>query len=694
MKKTVFPLLHILLFLTFLLALIIIGRRIERSIEGDVTYHSEALVPYAWDLDYASMETYLSLVVKNRNYARAAYRDSTSGLTVLSVEGEDGSPLEKFLIRIGLAGTHDLVRPVVYNGEGLGQLTVTFVSRNIFIFAYVFLIYVLIELVLILNLNLVRMNESLEERIALRTEDLEKEVTARRRAEDDLRLILDSIGEGVIATDREGGVLRMNPPAQFLTGWSNREARGKPLNEILVCTPEEGSGRIDPLGDIWEKGFYRIGEGQNILRSRKGEEYRISESGNPLRSESGEVIGAVIVFRDVTQEHRLRLQLEHGQRMEAVGQLAGGIAHDFNNMLGGVIGSAELIRPYLEGNSEGEELVNLILETGERAAQLTGQLLTFSRKQKLVHSPVDFHGMIEKTAVLLKRTIAKNVEIRTELKAKVSLVSGDPAMLQNCLLNLGINSSHAMPDGGILTISTGNLELDELYCRNSPFELEPAAYIEIRVEDTGAGIPAGVLPRIFEPFFTTKGKSRDGTGGTGLGLSAVYGTVQQHHGELKVYSELGRGTVFRMLFPLTDQSGTAEASEAVETVGAGETILLIDDEESIRLTAGKILEALGYRILSARDGREGLELYREKRDQVRLVLLDMIMPRMNGQECFHELRKLTPDLPVIMASGFSNAEDVRNLRENGLNAFITKPYRMKELGQLIGEILRSPNLPS
>lgn len=382
------------------------------------------------------------------------------------------------------------------------------------------------------------------------------------------------------------------------------------------------------------------------------------------------------------EKNKLESQLQQTQKMEAIGVLAGGVAHDFNNMLGGIMGAAELLGHYLPNDAKAKQLHRTILDSAIRAADLTKQLLAFSRQSAKASTTVNLHEIIREIVTLIKRTLDKQIVIEANLRAKKSSVMGDPSLLHNVLLNLCINASQAMPEGGILRLNTQNVWIDEYFCGASSFELQPGQYLEVEVQDNGCGIAQEHLGYIFEPFFTTKEQGK----GTGLGLSSVYGTVQQHSGAINVYSELGEGTSFLILLPISEDAEKACTNFVDIKTGSG-CILVVDDEEIMRSTAKAILESLGYEVIVAEDGEKALEIYKREKSKVDLVLLDMIMPVMNGKVCFEKLRKYDPQVPVILSSGFSTEDDLQEMRRSGLKGFIRKPYLTSALSRIVFEVL-------
>ena len=381
---------------------------------------------------------------------------------------------------------------------------------------------------------------------------------------------------------------------------------------------------------------------------------------------------------------KLEAQLSQSQKMDAVGQLAGGVAHDFNNMLGGILGAGEILSKYLPDDPKAKKFHQMIMQSATRAADLTSKLLTFSRSYRKELTSLDFHEIIDETANILKNTVDRRIKIDVDLKAETSTVFGDSSQLQSALLNLGINASQAMPEGGTLSISSCVIDVEEVYCQTSMFDLFPGLYLQVELRDTGCGIPPDIIANIFEPFFTTKEQGK----GTGLGLAAVYGTIKQHTGAITVYSELGAGTTFKILLPLADNDALVDVSTQKPIHGEG-TILIVDDEEVMRLTAKTILEDLGYSVFIAENGEEALALFKIHEKSIALVLLDMVMPVMNGKDCFLALREIAPGLPVILSSGFTRDEDYEEMKRSGLKGIVRKPYLSAPLSKAVSEALLS-----
>ena len=487
--------------------------------------------------------------------------------------------------------------------------------------------------------------------------------------EQKLRATLQSIGEGVVTTNTRGEIEQINAVAERWLGLPLEKVYGRPADSIFQMsngtsgTVTKSSSRRDPAAS-------------GLLMTSAGNSLPIVRTAAPISLSGGEKGGTVIVFRDMTRENELQQELEQVRRLNALGQLAGGVAHDFNNMLAGIMGAAEL----LKGNIDDDELGSfpqLILDSASDAADLTTQLLSFASEQPIDRQPVHVHQIINDSVAVLTRTIDPRVEIDVRADAEIDVVHGDRTLLKSCLLNLGINASHAMPSGGTLIFSTRVVNLEPSDCEGVLFEIMPGPYLELRVEDTGAGISPEIIERIFEPFFTTKEPGK----GTGLGLAAVFGTVQQHDGSVSVDSEVGQGACFTVRLPLASQPVSA-ASSGASVPGEG-VVLVVDDWEPLQKVTRKHLEFLGYEVLTANDGLEALEVYTRADGQVDVVLLDMIMPKMDGRDCFIELKRLDPNVRVIAISGFSCPERMQELQGLGVAVQLKKPFGRTELSKAL-----------
>lgn len=393
-------------------------------------------------------------------------------------------------------------------------------------------------------------------------------------------------------------------------------------------------------------------------------------------------------IRDYLEERvRNESRLRETQKMESVGLLAGGIAHDFNNILTGVLGNASLALDDAPSGSRQAVWLTDVVNAAERAAQLTKQLLAYAGKGRFVIEPLDLSHEVREISGLIRTSIPRTVQLRLELMESLPCIEADTAQIQQVVMNLVINGAEAIPEGqtGTVLITTGVQEVDDAYIQTMvPLsEIERGRYVTLEVHDTGTGMDRDVISRIFDPFYTTKFLGR------GLGLAAVRGIVKGHRGAIKVYSTPGRGTTFKLLFPASLKEGQKrrdKASEHASLEGTG-TILVIDDEEIVRRTAKLTLEHYGYEVILAEDGRQGVEAFRQISDRVGVVLLDLTMPVMSGEEAFRELRMIRPDIKVILSSGYNKVEAIRHFTGKGLAGFIQKPYTSVRLAEAVRSVL-------
>jgi len=533
----------------------------------------------------------------------------------------------------------------------------------------------------ILALSFSNMQASIKKKI----EDLNLEIAERQRTEKELSTarnyissIINSMPSVLIGVNEDGVITQWNNRAEIVTGISEQDALGRNVEGIHPSLSIDAQS----IARAVRNGFVVYESGRKSLVN---EHFHYDDiTIYPLVIEDS--TGAVIRIDDVTEKTQMKEQLSQSQKMDAIGQLAGGVAHDFNNMLMGISSAAQLLKSIEEDRIDASEdvlkYISIIQDASKRSADLTAKLLTFGRKTTLSMAPVDVHKVINETLALLERTLDKRISISVRPDAEHFVFSGEFSSIQNALINLAINASQAMPDGGDLIIRTKNTFLDDYYCSYSPFSITPGLYIDLTVEDTGSGIPMDIIGKVFDPFFTTKEQGR----GTGLGLSSVYGIIQGHNGAITVYSEEGSGTVFHLYLPCAGHDAAAVTDQSVMTRGSG-VILLVDDEEIIRRTSRPLLEAMGYTVLLAGDGQEALDIFVQEAGRIKAVITDMIMPRMNGRELIIRLREIDKDCPVIITSGFTRDEDMNLLKKKGISGFLQKPFSRESLAGILSGIL-------
>ncbi|MDC7232358.1 MAG: PAS domain-containing protein [Spirochaetales bacterium] len=509
-----------------------------------------------------------------------------------------------------------------------------------------------------------------------------EDITERIQAERELRRlrnylenILDSMPSVMIGIDRRRAITFWNGEAVRVSGIPEKEAAGRKVEEVLPW--------LESSTELLDKVLHTGAALQNKRTVRKVGTRLTHEEVTvfPLRI-NDKIEGAVIRMDDISEGIRLQEQLFQSQKMDAIGQLSSGMAHDFNNILGGIFGAADLMSSSIEKESENGKFLSLIIESAQRASGLVSRLMTFSRSETDYFSLVDTHKIINDAVSILENTLDKRISLVKDLQAEICTVKGDDSQLQTMFLNLAINASHAMPEGGEIEFFSTVTTLDEASSRIGSFKLTPGAYLLLKVSDTGEGIPPEIVSRIFEPFFTTKEQGK----GTGLGLSAVYGLIKEMGGAITVYSEPGRGSSFYIYLPL-DREGEEQIimPEAVPVRGEGH-VLIVDDEKALRVTSSAILQKLGYQISVTANGQEAVDFVREHPGETDLVLMDMVMPVMSGLDCFRKLRAMEKNLPVILSSGFSHQEDVASLMQEGLNGFIRKPYNAAALSRAVADV--------
>lgn len=419
------------------------------------------------------------------------------------------------------------------------------------------------------------------------------------------------------------------------------------------------------------------------MRHRDGTYRWILSHARVITNATGKAIRMLGSHLDITEQRKLENQLRHSQKMESIGQLAGGVAHDFNNQLASIMGFAELISAS-DDIAKIKKYVQRIFNAAEVSGNLTRKLLTFSRQDNLKLEPVNMHELINETIELLSHSIDKRIAFQYDREAEHVNVMGDKSLLQNALLNLGVNAKDAMPEGGLIKVSLKNIAIAErsssLYCKS----LTPPDQLQIEFADTGYGISEQHLNKIFDPFYTTKAIGS----GTGLGLASVYGTIQQMHGTIDVESEEGKGTRFIIWLPLNkgvEQTKDDKNDKAQET-SLPKTILVVDDEPQLRQICKDFLEVLGHHCLVAENGHDAIRVYQENQQEIELVIMDMIMPGMNGKDAFEELKKLNPNVKVIISSGFTADNATSDLLLSGVKKVIGKPFKLKELENHVNEI--------
>lgn len=498
-----------------------------------------------------------------------------------------------------------------------------------------------------------------------------------------LEVTLHAISDAVITADTEGRVMLLNPAAEVLTGWRQEEAVGRQLEEVFCI--HNGRNRQQD-GSIIRRVMQAEGvrqQNRRILACRDGTERKIEDSISVVRDRQGNTTGVVLVFRDITAKTALEAELRRAQKMEAVGTLAAGLAHEFNNILGIVLGNAELAKDDIpEWNPARTNLVQ-IKQATLRAKEVVRQLLTFSHRIAGSLRPLDLLPVVKEAITALQASLPASIELRQNLAEDCRAVLADPAQIHQMLINLAANAAHAMEStGGILELTLQQVQLQAEDCPAGS-RLEPGENILIEVRDTGCGISPEILERIFDPYFTTKEIGQ----GTGMGLAVVHGIVETHGGVMRVESQLGRGSTFKVLLPVMRNEIRSAAETQTGLPVGSERILLVDDEAAMARLVSLQLKRLGYRVQQTTDPLQALELFRADPGRFDLLITDMVMPTLTGEELVRALLSIRGDLPVIVCTGFSEDMDDEKARKLGARAYALKPLEGRELAQMVRRVL-------
>jgi PAS domain S-box-containing protein len=515
------------------------------------------------------------------------------------------------------------------------------------------------------------------------------DVTERKTAEDAreqalslLKATLESTADGLLVVDLNGRIVAYN--FKFVQMWripedvlsSGDDNSALAFVQDQLKEPEKFLGKVRELYDQPEA------ESFDVLEFKDG---RIFERYSQPQRIGEEIVGRVWSFRDVTERHELEEQLRASQRLEAIGQLSGGVAHDFNNYLTAIHSNCELVLDDLRRGADPRPSIEEIKRAAEGAASLTRQLLAFSRRQVLQPRVLNLNQVIQQTERLLRRLIGEDIELTTKLARDLGNVKADPAQLEQVILNLAVNARDATPDGGALTMETANVELDDQYVLRRPV-VKGGAYVMLTVSDTGVGFDEEIRSRIFEPFFTTKEHGH----GTGLGLSTVYGIIKQSGGYIWAYSEPGQGSTFKVYLPRVEAettTGSPSSETTAEASSGGETVLLVEDEASVRAPLRRGLERLGYRVLEASNAEAAIKVCEQRGEEIDILVTDAVMPGLNGRELAERVGSQYPELKVLFISGHGDETIARRgILEPGV-AFLQKPFTPHELARKIREVL-------
>ncbi|MBI5099793.1 MAG: PAS domain S-box protein [Nitrospirae bacterium] len=505
-----------------------------------------------------------------------------------------------------------------------------------------------------------------------KVEELNKLAMSTSESEERFRILLDQGYDGIFIHDNFI-ILDLNQRMADMTGYSCSELlQTKAIN---LFTPDSQKLIYEYIR-AGRQGFYEVD-----LQRRDGQIVQVEAFGAPCRYRGHNA--RIVAIRDITEQKTLQAQLLQAQKMEAIGLLAGGIAHDFNNILTAIIGFGSIVKMKMKNDDPLRVHIEQILESANRAAQLTHSLLAFSRKQPLLMKAVDLNKIITRMETLLKRLIGEDIKLITKTSGNELTVLADSVQIEQVLMNLATNARDAMPGCGSLTISSDSVEFDSEYISAYGFG-EPGMYAVISVADTGAGIDKEAIEKIFEPFFSTKEVGK----GSGLGLAVVYGIIKQHNGHINVYSETGKGTTFKIYLPLIKAKSKEEDKRPAKTPQSGtETILVAEDDGSLRKLMEIVLKASGYKVITSVDGEDAINKFMENREAVHLCLLDVIMPKKSGIDVYYEIKKARPDIRVVFMSGYTADVMNKSTLPDEDAVLLLKPVEPQALLRKIREIL-------
>jgi two-component system cell cycle sensor histidine kinase/response regulator CckA len=524
------------------------------------------------------------------------------------------------------------------------------------------------------------LEKAVQERIAVLREEIicrKRTEKALRKSEERFRALSENSPDIIYSMNLDASINYVNPSWKRILGHEEEELMGRYFTDF---TREEDRGIYRKLFRSIRDNGKSVNSHNMIMLTKEGKERVFGMNISSSRDAEGRIIGVVGAMKDITEMINMERKLSQSQKMEAIGTLAGGIAHDFNNLLMGIQGYASLVLLNLDPSHTNYERLKRIEEQVQSGADLTKQLLGFARGGRYDVKPIDINEIIRKTSSMFSRT-KKEISIHRKYGKDIFIVEVDQGQMEQVMLNLYVNAWQAMPGGGEIYLETEDVLLDDEYV--FPYAANPGKYVKIRVTDTGIGMDEKTRERIFDPFFTTKAMGR----GTGLGLAMVYGIIKCHGGMINVDSQPGHGTTFTIYLPASEKEVVKEKA-ATGTIERGtETILLVDDETMVLEVSKALLKSMGYKVYATGSGQEAISVYLEKRKEIDMVILDMIMPGISGGETFDRLREITSGIKVLLASGYSIDGEAQTIMDRGCNGFIQKPFRLATLSSKIREML-------
>jgi len=498
--------------------------------------------------------------------------------------------------------------------------------------------------------------------------------------------LLESASQAIVSIDRTGRIVLANRRAEEMFGYTREELLGARIEILLPESRRASHGR--QRDDYFSRPRVRpMGIGMDLAGRRKdGAEFPVEVSLSNIETDQG--VFAIAFVSDISQRKALEDQLLQAQKMEAVGRLAGGVAHDFNNMLTVITGYDRMILDELSPLDPLRGYAEEVLKAADRAAAITNQLLAFSRRQIIQPRVINVNTVIAQTEKMLRRLLGEDIQLVFDLHADIGNIRADPNQIEQAIVNLAVNARDAMPTGGRISVETASVHLDDSYGRTH-LGVKPGDFVMIAMNDSGHGMDAATRQHVFEPFFTTKGQGK----GTGLGLATVYGMVKQAGGDIWVYSEVGKGTTFKLYFPVVRESvSDSTHTDRERQESSGETVLVVEDETAVRELTVRMLKHLGYKVLSAESGAQALEISESYTGGISLLLTDVVMPNMSGRQVADQITAARPGLKVLFLSGYTENTVIHHgVLDSGVD-FLPKPFSRETLGKKMREILDKPSM--
>jgi two-component system, cell cycle sensor histidine kinase and response regulator CckA len=493
--------------------------------------------------------------------------------------------------------------------------------------------------------------------------------------------LLESASQAILSLDHNGKIVLINRRTEELFNYTRAELMGTGIETLLPESKRAIHARHRE--EYFERPHIRpMGIGMDLVgRKRDGSEFPVEVSLSAMDTDEG--IFAIAFVTDISQRKQLEEQLIHAQKMEAVGRLAGGVAHDFNNMLTVIAGYSKMILDELPPDDPLREYAEEIGKAGERAGAITNQLLAFSRRQLIQPRVINVNAVMAQTEKMLRRLLGEDIQLTLDVQEDIANIKADPNQIEQAIVNLAVNSRDAMPNGGQIFLQTAQLDLDEVYVRTH-LGVQPGEYVMIAITDTGHGMEAEVRKHIFEPFFTTKERGK----GTGLGLATVYGMVKQSGGDIWVYSEPGKGTTFKLYFPVAREKAHESKIEPPPRVEqpSGDTVLVVEDEEPVRDLTVRMLQQLGYSVLAAASGDEAIEISKTFSGTISMLLTDVVLPGMSGPQIAEALLLVRPEMKILYLSGYTENAISHQGLESGAD-FLPKPFSRETLSRKLAEVI-------